>query len=177
MTPTIQLGRLAAVKRSPFREDLHVVETRRLSCSPKGFWSSWREDILKPSHDWRESAREMLIQAMVKTPAGRTQVRVLVDTGAKVPLVFRKDLLPKPCLKKACYPVHFLTVDGQRMEGGTHGQFMELWLPIYRNERLITARTCALFAYEADIKDIDIIMGYPFLKAFKLSVDAEHDCL
>ena len=125
MTPIITLGRLVGIDRTTRREDLHVAVTRRLACNPKGFWRSWQEEILRPQHDWRISARELVLQAKVKSRAGSKDVRILVDTGAKIPLVFRKDLFPKSALKKACLPVQFSTVNGDIMEGGTHGLFLE----------------------------------------------------
>ena len=162
MTPIITLGRLVAIDRSFKQEDLHVAETRRLTCNPKGFWRTWREEILKPHHDWRISTRELVLQVKAKSKAGSVPARVLVDTGAKIPLVFRRDLFPRTCLKKARQPVVFSTVNGDIMEGGTHGLFLEFWLPVYKKGRLITARTCSLFAYEANVQNVDIIMGYPF---------------
>ena len=146
MTPTITLGRLMDTGRDDHPnvtpEVLHASVTRRLSCNPKGFWSAWKEELLKPQHDWRISTKELILHARLKCTAGRKEVHILVDTGAKIPLVFRKDLFPKSCLKKASFPVHFSTVDEQRMEGGTHGLFLEFWLPLWKEERLITARTC-----------------------------------
>ena len=178
MTPTIHLGRLALDTGCvELPEAFHVAGTRRLSCNPKGFWHAWREDLLRPQHDWRISTKELVLQARVKSAVGKQEVKILVDTGAKIPLVCRHGLFPKSCLKKASFPVHFSTVDGQRMDGGTHGLFLEFWLPMWRQGRLITARTCSLFAYEANIQGIDIIIGYPFLKVFNLLVDAQHDRL
>ena len=58
--------------------------------------------------------------------------------------------------------MHFVTANGETMDGGIYGQFLELWLPLYKDERLITARTSSLFAYEAEIKNLDIVIGYPF---------------
>ena len=176
-TPTIQLRRLKGTGCAPIPEDLQAAVKQRLSCSPKGFWHAWREDILRMSQDWRISTKELVLQAHVKTAAGRQQFRVLVDTGAKIPLVFRHGLFPRRVLRKACFPVNFTTADGQPMAGGTHGLFLEFLLPIWRHGRLINARTCSLFAYEANIQGVDVIMGYPFLKVFNLSVDAQHDRL
>ena len=105
------------------------------------------------------------------------QVQVLIDTGAKIPLVIRKGLFAKESLRKATFPVHFSMVDGQNMEGGSHGIFVELQLPVYTQGRLINARTVKLFAYEANIRGIDVIAGYPFLKVFNLLVDTMRDRL
>ena len=118
-----------------------------------------------------------MLQAKTNSKARSVQARILIDTGAKIPLVFRKDLFPRTCLRKARLPVVFSTVNGDIMEGGTHGLFLEFWLPVYKKGQLITARTCSLFACEANVQNVDIIMGYPFLKAFDLNVDIQHDCL
>ena len=129
------------------------------------------------SQDWRISTKELVLSALVRCAAGRKKVSVLIDTGAKIPLVFRQGLFDPKVLKKACFPVHFSTADGQSMEGGTHGLFLEFRLPVWSRGRLISAKTCSLFAYEANIHGVDIIMGYPFLKVFNLCVDAHHDRL
>ena len=75
------------------------------------------------------------------------------------------------------FPGELYYADGQPMTGVTHGLFLEFLLPIWRHGRLINARTCSLFAYEANIQGVDVIMGYPFLKVFNLLVDAQHDRL
>jgi len=50
------------------------------------------------------------------------------------------------------------------MAGGTHGLFLKFELPLWRQGRLINAKTCSLFAYEASIQGVDVIMGYPFFE-------------
>ena len=160
-TPTIQLNRLTSAGCASVQEHLHAVAKQRLSCSPKGFWHAWREDILRKSQDWRISTKELVLDMIVRSAAGRQTVRVLVDTGAKIPLVFKHGLFLKGKLKQACFPVHFSTVDGQPMAGGTHGLFLEFELPLWRQGRLINARTCSLFAYEASIQGVDVIMDTP----------------
>ena len=54
---------------------------------------------------------------------------------------------------------------------------MEKRLPIKDGTESFTVRTVPLFAYEADLHGTDIIIGYPFLKAFGLQVDTACDCL
>ena len=95
----------------------------------------------------------------MKTAAGIRQVNVLVDTGSRIPIVFRRGLVPSGVLKTASFPVKFKTADGNLMTGGTHGLLLELRLPVVSLERLITARTIPLFAYEADIHGVDVIVG------------------
>ena len=176
-TPTIQLSLLRDSGYAPKHEVLHSVEKRRLRCNPKGFWIAWQEDMLQPSHDWRTSTKQLILSASVKCSAGRRQVTVLVDTGAKIPLVFNKNLFKEDCLTKAIFPVHFTTADGQSMEGGSHGLFMGFDLPLWRQGRLITAKNCPLFGYCAAINGVDILLGYHFLKAFGISIDTTNDRL
>ena len=173
-TPTIVLNRLSGTGCAPLHEYFRAEVTQRLSCSPKGFWQAWREHVLQMSQDWRTSTKELVLSAQVKCAAGSNKARVLFDIGAKIPLVFRQGLFDRKSLKKASFPVHFSTVDGQSMDGGTHGLFLEFRLPVWSRGRLITARICSLFACEANIHEVDIIMGYPFLKVFSLSFDSQH---
>ena len=150
---------------------------KRLPCNPKGFWNSWQQSILRFQSDWRVDAKELVLDAYMKCRHGLYNVRVLVDTGAKIPLVFKHGLIPQDKLMKASFPVKFSTVDGQTMEGGKHGLLMELRLPVWMQERHRVARTVPLFAYEANIHGVDMIMGYPFLKVFHLQVDTANDRL
>ena len=55
--------------------------------------------------------------------------------------------------------------------------FFGFRLPVWSRGRLITARTCSLFVYGANIHGVDIIIGYPFLKVFNLQVDTANDRL
>ena len=54
---------------------------------------------------------------------------------------------------------------------------MEIRLPVKDGTESFTVRTLPLFAYEADLHGTDIIIGYPFLKAFGLQVDTACDWL
>ena len=122
-TPNIVLGRLIG---KGFTNPVEHVQqqTKRLTCNPKGFWNAWRRDVLRPQQDWRISPKELVLYAQVKLLDGRKNVRILVDTGAKIPLVFRNNLFPRHSLREASFPVRFSTVDGQPMAGGTHGMFL-----------------------------------------------------
>ena len=119
IAPIVQLGRLVDAGCIARRQEhLHADETRRLSCNPKGFWKAWREDILRLKHDWRTAAKELVLQVPVKCGHVSYEVRVLVDTGAKILLVFRHNLFPTTVLRKAAFPFRFSTLDGQTMDGG-----------------------------------------------------------
>ena len=59
----------------------------------------------------------MVLSAAMKTSPKTSDVSVLVDTGAKLPLAFRKGLLAVKSLRQAAFPVHFSLTDGQTMDG------------------------------------------------------------
>ena len=128
-SPTFQLRLLSAGCTG--RPVCNLSRTlRKLTCSPKGFWSAWKDDLLQPQQDWRISPKELLLSAHMKSSAGIRQVTVLVDTGSRIPLVFRRGLVPSKVLKTASFPVKFKTADGNLMLGGTHGLLLELRLPV-----------------------------------------------
>ena len=42
-------------------------------------------------------------------------------------------------------------------------------------DHFVYVNTMSIFAYEADLHDIDVIIGYPFLKAFNLMLDCKKE--
>ena len=137
-------------------------------CDPKGVWREWMSGFLSPSSDWRVAARELLLDVSIKCSAGSFAARALVDTGARIPLVFRPGLLPPGTVQPAKFPVQFSTATGAPMVGGTSGLMLQLVLPVEASTELFLVKTTPLFAYEADVVGCDLIIGYPFLKAFHL---------
>ena len=67
------------------------------------------------------------------------------------------------------------------MRGGKKGLFLQLQLPVKVSHRADDCyeivRTQHLFAYEAALDAVDVIIGYPYLKAFNLMVDCAQNCL
>ena len=103
-TPQIRLNCLSIASRNVTVEDRNAVVMRRLSCDPKGFWKSWQEDLLQLQRDWRVDAKELTLSARVKGHAGTRDVRALIDTGAKSPLVIRKGVFPHDRLWPPSFP-------------------------------------------------------------------------
>ena len=121
---------------------------------------------------------ELLLKDVLKAGPVKKIVRCLVDSGARLPLTVREDLFPRNRLKRAKFPVAFTTVDGSPMKGGQSGLFVTLKLPICTsNDKFEVVRTQPLFAYVAELHDVDVIIGYPFLKAFNIMVDCTQDRL
>ena len=146
-------------------------------CNPKEVWRQWMSGFLKPATDWRIAPRELMLDVSLKCASRTFAARALVDTGARIPLVFRHSLLPPGLLQPARFPVQFSTATGAPMSGGTSGLMLQLVLPIEANEEVFLVKTTPLFAYETDIAGCDIIIGYPFLKAYHLLPDPVRDRL
>ena len=155
-----------------------------VKCDPTQMWAEWKVDIRRPQTDWRTSRRELIIKIETACSMSRMGRKTrqpalaLIDSGARIPLAMRIGLFPKERLQKAQFPVAFTTADGSPMTGGTHGVFLGLCLPVRvdsGDSKII--RTYPIFAYEAPLHGVDLIIGYPFLKAFDLVLDAVTDCL
>ena len=133
---------------------------------------------MRPIVDWRSDLYELVLKLEVQVGTTIRKVRCLFDSGARIPLTIRHGVFPEEKLKSARYPVQFCTVNGKPMRGGDSGLFASLRLPIcVKGDMFIFVKTMALFAYTADLHDIDIIVGYPFLKAFNLLIDCAQDRL
>ena len=176
-TPLIPLRIVAAKGPSRSFKDVSEFPERTLPCDPQSCWSEWQKEILQFQCDWRVATKEIVLEAQIRSPDGPKDVRVLVDTGARIPIAFRTGLLDATRLLQALFPVRFSMADGQPMNGGSHGAFLEIRLPVRQNHTEVLVRTAPLFAYEAPIVGSDLIIGYPFLKVFGIMVDTIHDCL
>ena len=113
-TPTIELRCSPGIGCVPHGEPFHVAVMRRLSCNPKGFWTTWQREVLDPQRDWRVSARELVLTAQVKCVTGLHNVQVLVDTGARIPLFFAKVSSRKVRSGKLLSPLNLLWPMGKQ---------------------------------------------------------------
>jgi len=86
-----------------------------LSCNPKRFWKAWQEKVLQLKADWRVSSKELTVDAHVKTTAGIQKAKILIDTGAKIPLAFRKDFVDQRHVRVAVFPVRCSMGDEKSM--------------------------------------------------------------
>ena len=157
---------------------------KQVKCDPSQLWAEWKVAIRRPQTDWRTARRELIIKLETACsmsrmgPKTRQSALALVDSGARLPLVFRTGLFPTERLQNAQFPVSFTTADGSVMHGGKLGVFLGLCLPVQVGSgESSLIRTYPIFAYEAPLHGVDILIGYPFLKAFDLVIDAVSDCL
>ena len=63
------------------------------------------------------------------------------------------------------------------MSGGTKGTMLSLVLPVMKEGKCQLVRCKPIWCYEAQISGVDMILGYPFLKAFRMMVNCPKDCL
>ena len=157
---------------------LRSVKPIAVNCDATDVWTKWKESVLRPIVDWRSELFELVLKLDIQSGATVRTVRCLFDSGARIPLTIRHGVFPDDKLKPARFPVQFCTVNGTPMQGGERGLFASLRLPIcVKGDKFVFVKTMALFAYVADIHDVDVIVGYPFLKAFNLLIDCAQDRL
>ena len=140
-TPIIPLRSVA--NSGPIRSFKDVPESpeRTLSVDPRSCWSQWQKEILEFQCDWRVSPKELVLEAQLRSPVGPQDVRALIDTGARIPIAFRQGLIDAVALHKAQFPVRFSVADGQPMDGGSHGTFVEILMPVKQDGMDILVRT------------------------------------
>ena len=105
-------------------------------------------------------------------------VNILVDTGCRIPYVFRNNLVPVNLLQSSHCPISIKTADGSVMEGGQRGCYATLVIPSSDAIGNQVYNVCAPYwGYEANIGDVDVILGYPFLKSFQFTIQCVNDKL
>ena len=69
-------------------------------------------------------------------------------------------------------PVFLNAADGEQLNGGSHGVSGCLEFSCHLHGKPILLQCTEAFAYSVDLHNIDMIIGYPLLKALNLTVDA-----
>ena len=142
-------------------------------------WKNWENELVSPDPVFLARQMELVLQADVAVNDFKCQGSVLVDTGCRIPLLFRKGLIPSEFLESARRSITIRTADGTPMVGGTNGCKMKLTLPVagLDGSTQVGFVSHPFWGYEAAIRGNDLILGYPFLKIFKLVVDCPSDIL
>ena len=119
----VWLNELLTVKYS--RATAVAVKSVQLHrADPAVLWNSNDTDLRVPSADWRGSPMALIMTITASCSKTRTspredfQLRCLIDTGARIPLIFATGLFDKHRLTPAKFPVHFVTANGDHMTGG-----------------------------------------------------------
>jgi hypothetical protein len=122
---------------------------------------------------------ELMVQATIQVDNFSCRASVLVDTGCRIPLLFRKGLIPGDILEPARRPIRISTADGTPMKGGGRGCVLRIKLPVAGLDGSPVTEFCCepAWGYEASVRTCDLILGYPFLKICQLVVDCPSDML
>jgi len=142
-------------------------------------WKNWEAEYSSPDPVFSCRQMELVVLATIKLPHFECKGTVLVDTGCRIPLLFRKGLIPAKWLETARRPIKITTADGTPMVGGSHGCMMQVTLPVARLDGSPTRDLVCnpYWGYEAAVQGCDLVVGYPYLKIFKLVVDCPSDML
>ena len=121
---------------------------------------------------------ELILSIDLRVKYFTKSVSALADTGCRIPILFRRGLIPDNLLQNAVKPIKLVTADSTPMLGGDRGCEILLTFPVgFENNRTEIFRCPPCWAYESAIQGSDIILGYPFLKYFRLMVDCHGDIL
>ena len=142
-------------------------------------WKSWEAEFVSPDPSLFSYAVELVLNCNIRVGTFSTNASVLIDTGCRIPMLFRKGLIPRNFLERAQRSITIVTADGTPMLGGSHGCKLEVVLPVSGQDGSTAkaVRCQALWGYESAIEGSDLILGYPFLKIFRLVVDCPSDSL
>jgi hypothetical protein len=125
-----------------------------------GSWNSWRDNNFTPDPALCVPPMELLVQAEIRTQNFSTKCKILVDTGCRIPLLFRTGLIPNSLLVKAKYPIKIMTADNSPMCGGDLGCFLDILLPIipkHHSQPPHIQNFLGTWSYESGIRGSDVI--------------------
>ena len=117
-----------------------------------------------------EQHLELLLQVLIFNGSRSCTLRALIDTGAKVSLLINTGILHDTVA--AANPLNLVTANGTPMRGGQFGAEVTLKIPIaVPHKKKMVSHALTLknqWAYEADIKGVDMIIGYPLMVVMHL---------
>ena len=93
-------------------------------------WKSWELEHESPDPVFSCRQMELMVRATIGVGSFTCQASVLVDTGCRIPLLFRRGLIPRALLEPAQRPIQIYTADGTPMLGGSRGCVMRVTLPV-----------------------------------------------
>ena len=140
---------------------------------------SWEIEGRTPDPCLRIRHYDLIIPARIAVNDFEQEVRVLIDTGCRIPILFREDLIPPLYLSNAKQVLNLVTADSTPMGGGKRGCFLHLDLPVFSGRQGDPPRKHfgPCWGYESGIQGSDLIIGYKFLSDNLLVVDCPSDIL
>ena len=125
-------------------------------------------------------ATELIVPAHVqflKCEGCDLQVSLLPDDGCKAFALAPFSLFRPGTLIPARRPLNLVAIEGSNVRGGTQGAVMNITVPGQDSSGLEELVQCQrAFVYAPDVRG-GMVVGYPFLKAYRLCVDPVADCL
>jgi len=145
----------------------------------KSAFYSWELESRTPDPCLRIRHYDLVLSATIFVKDFKKDVQVLIDTGSRVPILFREKLIPREYLSKASQVLNLVTADSTPMGGGKQGCHLRLTLPFFtgRQGDPPEKHFGPFWGYESAIQGSDIILGYKFLAENRLIVDCPSDIL
>lgn len=141
--------------------------------------------VLKPlSGDPMEKlSAELVVDTHIKVgnPGLFVPVKILIDSGSRVPILFRRNLFQN--LTPARRPIKMCTATNSPLPGGSMGAVVSMALPIAFPEEGGDLKEKKFrvsdWGYEGAIGGggVDIIVGYPVLVRYGIAILPRLDCL
>ena len=107
---------------------------------------------------------------------GVKRIRALIDTGCEVFAVVKRSAFPEGSLRPARRPLALSAVGSQPVPGGTEGAQVNISLPVCHYLGPLQCVCTDAWIYSADVTPA-LILGYPFLVAYGLTVDTVKHCV
>ena len=107
---------------------------------------------------------------------GVKRIRALIDTCCEVFAVGKRSALPEGSLRPARRPLALSAVGSQPVPGGTEGAQVNISLPVCHYLGPLQCVCTDAWIYSADVTP-ELILGYPFLVAYGLTVDTVKHCV
>ena len=109
---------------------------------------------------------ELIFPVISESCEGEKTLRTPIDTGCRMGLCVRTGVFAESSLQPARFPVLIQTANGEFCKGGSKGLDLTLTMSVQDGDRTKKVRLEPYWCYEAGIKEVDLIIGYPYLKVF-----------
>ena len=104
----------------------------------------------------------------------------LIDTGCSYPVIVSDKLYRPQSLQPCKSPIRFVDASGNYMTGGVLGTHLRIHLPVAlssSDDSFVAAVSPPIWSVSVSCGTADVIIGYPFLRIFRILVDAGSHCL
>ena len=127
----------------------------------------------KPALTQVDGATDLVVSGFVEG----VQYTVLIHLDSQVFALAPRSFFEDKELTLAAPPLQITVADSSRIAGGTHGATVSIAsLPLEHQGRMTEILCEDVFVYKADVV-AHLILGYPFCKAYGLTIDPVSDSL